>query len=270
MALISDILPRVRAYLGDRGEPFRTSVTGDGRTDRYELAVGLVGTTGLLVQQFHNNAPTNLNSPADYVIDNENSVITLTGPLTAGDVLFVQGTGYSLLSDADLTQMINDATLQHTNGRTVQTRYRDINGFIQYSEVPVTLPNLPDMEEQLVVLLATVEAFWLLSSDAATDIDIQTAEGTFVPRSQRHIHILQQIDILTEKYRNLCAQLNVGAYRIEVSTLRRTSKTTNRLIPVYKPREYDDNNPPQRELPHIDSRDEDSSGIPSPATGGWW
>lgn len=271
MALITDVIPRVRAYLGDRGEPFRTSFTGTGNVDRFELAVGIVDTTGLLVQRFHNNTPTTLVPTTDYVLASDLQTITLVaGPLATGDVLFIQGNSYSLFTDADLTTIISDAMALHTNGRTIQTRSRDANGFIVFSEIPVMLANLPDIEVQLVAILATIEAFWQLSSDAATDIDIQTSEGTFVPRTQRHIHILQQIDMLTERYEELCALLGIGLYRIEVSTLRRTSKTTNRLIPVYKPREYDDNNPPQRELPHIDSRDEDTSGIPSPATGGWW
>lgn len=138
-------------------------------------------------------------------------------------------------------------------------------GVIRYAVDAVGLNNLPDIEEPLVALLATIEALWALSTDASTDVDIQTAEGTVVPRGQRYRQILQQIDMLTEKYRSVCAQLNVGLYRIEVSNLRRVSRTTNRLIPVYVEREYDDADLPVRQIVPIDGEFLDDSGIPSPA-----
>jgi hypothetical protein len=269
MALTSDIIARVRTALGDRGVPFSTSVVGDGLTDRYELAASVMSASGLVVTRISNNIPVVLVSGTDYTLDLENAVITLSSFLPLGNTLYIRGTSYSLFSDAELTQNVNDAILQHTSGRTNQYRSKSADGFIVYSEVPITIETLPEIEEQLVAILATIESLWILSTDAASDIDINTAEGTFVPRTQRHIHILQQIDMLTEKYKSLCQQLNVGLYRIEVGTLRRQSRSTNRLVPIYREREYDDNTPPSRILPHVDDRDVDTSGIPSPLWGGW-
>jgi hypothetical protein len=142
---------------------------------------------------------------------------------------------------------------------------------VQYIETPLSLVNLDPVEEMPVALLATIQAFWTLLTDAATDTNIQSAEGTFVDRAQRYHQMTEQIDRLTNRYKDVCQQLNVGLYRIEVSNLRRVSRTTNRLIPVYKEREYDDNKPyPQRILPPIDDRGEDTSGAPEQGYWGWW
>ena len=71
-----------------------------------------------------------------------------------------------------------------------------------------------------------------------------------------------QIGALTERYQQLCGQLNVGIYRAETLQLRRTSYTTGRLVPDYAAREYDDHEWPRRQLPPIDRRNEDNSGMP--------
>lgn len=48
------------------------------------------------------------------------------------------------------------------------------------------------------------------------------------------------------QYKTLCAQLNIGLWRIEMGTLRRISRTTNKLIPVYMAQEIDDGRMPER------------------------
>lgn len=272
MAQTSDIIARVRSFLGDRGVPFRSVEIGDGQTNQYQLAVSVVEPTAFLVEWFHNNVPTVLNSPTDYVLDPVNSLVTLTNPIPAGDTIFMSGQAYSLYSDTDLTVKINDALALHTAGRTVQSRYRDINGFIRYTDIPITLINLPPVEEQLVAMLATIECFWELASDAATDIDITSAEGTFLPRTQRYRNLVDEINRLKGVYDDTANQLGVGMDRIEMFTLRRVSRTTGRLVPVYKDREFDDYTPyPQRQLPPIDHRNDDTSGIPNQAnSSGWW
>jgi len=48
--------------------------------------------------------------------------------------------------------------------------------------------------------------------------------------------------------------MNIGLNAIEMSKIRRVSKTTNRLVPIFEDREYDDYELPRRQLPPIDNR----------------
>ncbi|MFJ4739077.1 hypothetical protein [Streptomyces sp. NPDC088775] len=215
----------------------------------------------------------------DYVLDSHEGRIVLISPacspLHHGQTLIVRGVAQGLFTDADLGTYIGDAMQQHTYGRSLTTRYRDERGFLRYRHEPITLANLPAVEEPLVVYLAAINCLWTLATDAATDIDISTAEGTFVPRTQRYRQLMQHIGDATNglqgRYNTLAQQLNVGLGRIEMFTLRRVSRTTNRLVPVFKEREYDDSSMPQRLLPPIDGQEyADESGVPSPAYPGLW
>lgn len=269
MASEAIILRRLRKELGDLGEPFRQTYRGTGEQDEFDLPTARVAETTLKVYTIAavGGPATDLTVDTDFTMDWNNGVVRLNDPLPRNALLVVEGTGYGLFSDEELSQdFIRDAILQHTNARTVTTRYKDERGFIRYEERPVDIESLPEVEELPVAILATIEALWSLSTDAATDIDVTTSEGTHIPRSQRFAQIRAQIDVLTEKYETLCSLLNVGLYRIEVSTLRRVSRTTNRLVPVFTAREYDDATYPTRVLPPIDKRNEDADGPPSPAT----
>jgi hypothetical protein len=55
------------------------------------------------------------------------------------------------------------------------------------------------------------------------------------------------------EYRRHATALNIGIDRIEVFSLRRVSRTTNRLIPLYKPKEFGDYSPMERLWPDIDT-----------------
>jgi hypothetical protein len=55
-----------------------------------------------------------------------------------------------------------------------------------------------------------------------------------------------------EEYRKSAKALNIGLERMEVFTLRRTSRLTNRLVPVYKPKELGDYGPWERIWTPID------------------
>lgn len=253
------MIARIRNELGDFGKTFRHAVAGDGQTDRFDLPVSLVRDSDFKVFTLANSTITNLVRDIDYKMDFRNSVLTLTRPLPNGVTMIAEGMSYGLFSDEDLGEYLNHAILQHTHGATTEYRWRDANGFIRYAHAPVTLETLPELEEVLVGLLATQEALWTLSTDASTDIDVSTAEGTFVSRSQRYRQILNQIDLLKEKYKDLSQQLNVGLWRVEMSDLRRVSRTTGRLIPLYVAREFDDHNwdrqnfhHSERKLPMID------------------
>ena len=269
MATEAALISRIRLELGDNPMPFRGQFRGTGIQKTFDLPAVNVSATGLKAFTVDPTtlAITDLVS-ADYTLDLANGLITLDTVLPRDTQLVVEGNSFSLFTDAEIADFLHEALLQHTNGASDTIRYRDENGFIKYAHYAVTLQNLPEIEELLVALLAATEALWALSTDASTDIDVHTSEGTFVPRSQRYSQVVSQINLLTEKYKTLCAQLNVGLFRIEMSTLRRISKTTGRYVPVYVGREFDDATMPIRVLPEIDTREADPDGPPSPADRG--
>jgi hypothetical protein len=57
---------------------------------------------------------------------------------------------------------------------------------------------------------------------------------------------MEMIESRRQQYRELCTQLGIGMYTIDVFSLRRISKRTNRYVPVYKPQEVDDRSVPER------------------------
>lgn len=203
-----------------------------------------------------------------YTLDGVNGMLQFNiAPLNQATI-FVTGQSWGMFSDQDLESVIWDAVDQHCFGQNITERYRTYEGFITYRETAKTLSNLPKMEETLVITLADINAMWILATDAATDVNVSTAEGTSIDRSARYQQIMEHIQNLREKYELWCGQLGVGMFRIETLNLRRVSYTNNRLVPIFRDREYDDHRYPVRELPTIDSRDQDNSGVPSPVWNG--
>jgi hypothetical protein len=269
MATLDELRIRVRSELGDRLQPFRDTIRGTGDVAQYELSANNV--TGLEVLHISGGSQTTLSTPADYVLDDLNGILDLTQPLALDALLLVSGSSYGLFADDELDNYLNDALAQHNRGRTITTRYKDSHGFIKYDEVAVDVSTLPPEEDVMVVMLAAIEAMWALSTDAATDINVQTSDGTSVDRGQRFAQIQTQIGMLTDRYKTLCEKMGVGLYSIEVTNLRRVSRTTGRLVPIFREREYDDHSLPQRILPPIGPghQNDDESGVPSSVFGSW-
>ena len=271
MGVTEECIARVRRELGDFGHPFMDTLVGQGTTGEYDLTETQI--SAATVTKTDGSSSAVLVDGTDYTLDKVNGTLYLLGslsPLPIGTILIVSATTYGMFSDDELGEYVHDAFIQHAAGRTVSKRFRDTAGFIRYAEHEMVIDDLPDTEIFLVSLLATIEALWALTTDASTDVDIQTADGTVVPRSQRYAQMRNQIDVLTDKYEDLCAQLNVGLHRIEVMQLRRVSRTTGRLVPLFSSREYDDIALPERLLPPIDTRYADDSGVASPVRAGAW
>lgn len=204
----------------------------------------------------------NISSSA-YTINDTLGQIFLGSPVPNNATLIIAGNSWSMFSDAELAVYCNDAANQHFFGRTTRERFQDFRGFIDYRETPINISNAPNIEVPLLVALATINVFWTLANDTASDFNISTAEGTHIDRTSQYNQIMSQIGAMTQRYQDLCGQLNVGIYRAETMQLRRISRTTGRLVPLFKPQEFDEHSFPQRELPPIDGRNEDNSGIPT-------
>jgi len=274
MVTEADIITRVRIELGDQPEPFRQTYRGTGYITQYDLPCERVSESSIHAYSTDTQADPIVNTDlvlgTDFTVDAENGIVTLASPLQRDLLLTVEGTAFGLFTDDELTQYVRDAVLQHCHGDTSTTRYRDAHGFIRYETVAKTLDNLDPVEELPVAILAAIQCLWVLLVDASTDIDIETSEGTHVPRSQRFAQLQAMVAALTDRYKGLCAQLNVGLYRIEISNLRRVSRQTGRLVPLFVEREYDESTLPVRIVPRIDSRDADPDGPPSPAGNYFW
>lgn len=230
MAALDSILSRVRLELGDQASQFTYSFTGDGFTtdyyvnykplDPYTLSVTVNGTA--------------LTKPTDYTVEANLGVIHFVNAPADNSTVVITGQHYRYFTDDDLTIFVNTAITQHTAGRT------DSYGR------QMTLGLLSTIEEYPLALLATVEALWALATDAAFDINITAPDGVMIPRAQRFQQLSAIINQRQEQYRNLCSLLNIGLYRVEVGTLRRVSRTTNKLVPVYMPQEIEDSRRPER------------------------
>lgn len=269
MTTITDLIARVRSEIGDPAQPFRTTALCDGETAWFDLPKQQINPGSETVEVQSGANLTALTTPAGYTMNYQLGQLQLTTAPANQAVLLVTGNCWAMFSDTDLTTYITDALNEHFFGRESTERYQDRHGWITYRDTPVGLVNMPPIEEPLVAMLATINVLWTLANDAASDASIQTAEGTVVDRATRYQQVMNQISAMTERYQEFCSQLNVGVFRVEQFTLRRVSYGTGRLVPVFKDREFDDHRWPQRQLPPVDHRYDDESGIPSPIWNGW-
>jgi hypothetical protein len=169
------------------------------------------------------------------VIEEGIGILTLAVAPTNNAVITISGTAYRYFTDSEIYYYINNAFLEHSRNES------DTNG-----SSLTTLNRLPGIEEYPVILLASTMALYTLANDSAFDIDIISPDGVSIPRSERYRQLTEMVQTRKEQYRELCVMLGVGLYRIEVMTLRRISRMSNRYIPVYRPQEIDDASLPQR------------------------
>jgi len=228
VATISTLVDRVRVELGDLGKSFVTKFVADGTTNRFSIHYSpLDGTT---VQSWINGVDkTSVTS-----VEESTGLVVFNEVPADGDEITVSGTYYRYFTAAELTSIVNDALLQHTAGHT------DVVGR------KLTVDTLPPVEEYPVALYAATLALYALANDAAFDIDIQAPDGVSIPRAERYRQLTEMMNIRQQQYKDLCAQLGVGLYKIDVVSLRRISKATGRYVPEYKPQEVDDRSYPQR------------------------
>jgi hypothetical protein len=241
MANIDSLISRVRVELGDLGKSFVTQFVADGSTNRFKLHYAPLDSTTVTVQTKLISNGTTYDITNNAHIEESTGVFVLlqndgVTPLVPadGDELTVAGNYYRYFTGAELTQLINDAVSEHASNATDSTGRK------------VTLATLPSSEEYPVAVYATTLALYTLATDAAFDIDIQAPDGVSIPRSERYRQLMDMVQTRHAQYRELCALMGVGLYRIEVFDLNRISKMTNRLIPRYVPQEVDDRSYPER------------------------
>lgn len=259
-----EAIRKIRIEIGDPSRSFETQTIGDGLTSDYDLPKQNIDPDSFQVYVQNGATLTSLYSGVDFQVNTHQGFLELTNPVPSGAILITKGRAWGLFTNEELEHYVKDAARQHCQGRTRKERMRTSQGFISYREEQMNYHNLPEIEEPLLVMLATINVLWTLANDAATDTDISTAEGTTVDRLGRYAQLIGHIQMLTDRYQEYCGQLNVGLYRTTTPRLRRKSYTTGRYVPLFEDREYDDARWPVRELPQIDQENLDDSGIPSP------
>jgi hypothetical protein len=228
MATLSSLVDRVRLELGDMGKSFVEQFIADGSTNRFRLHYQpLEGPTLVVIQ---NGIDI---SSQSYVEESTGVLITPEVPAD-GVEMTVSGTYYRYFTNAELERIVTDSVTQHSAGH-VDSLGRQIN-----------VATLPLIEEYPVAIYATTIALYTLATDASFDIDIAAPDGVSIPRSERYRQLMDMVQARQAQYRDLCVNLGVGLYKIDVFTFRRISKATGRLVPVYKPQEVDDRSYPQR------------------------
>lgn len=217
------------------GKSFVYQFVADGTTNRFLVPYSPIDGASLIV----------LDAGAD--VSNSVTVEETTGYITfdivptSGHTIIVSGTYYRYFTDAEICQYIDTALGQHIANHA--------DGYGR----GYTLRTLPGIEEYPVVIYASTLALYTLATDASFDIDIQAPDGVMIPRSERYRQLMEMVQSRKDQYRELCSQLGIGLYKIDVFSLRRISKTTNRYVPVYLPMEVDDRSMPQRAIIPIPS-----------------
>ena len=225
-----DLVYRVRLELGDQPQQFTYTAVGDGSVTDFTLPCKPVDINTLAV--YVNGSPVAY--PTGYTAEFDIGVIHFVHTPAAGAHILITGNKFRYFTDDDICRFIETAVTQHTYNRT------DAFGSM------VTISNMEAVEEYPLAILAVIEALWVLATDAAFDINITAPDGVVIPRAQRYQQLTSIIENRWEQYKTLCAQLNIGLWRIEMGTLRRVSRTTNKLIPVYIAQEIDDARRPER------------------------
>ncbi len=234
MAELSDIETIARTYLRDFPKFFQTSFDAVGRT--YELGQVNVDSTSLWVAVYTSSSGSaSALSSSQYSLDERNGILRLTTTYPANTKLLIEGYYYEWVTPTDLTFYSKHALEKH-----LHTTNLAVN-------------QLADVVINAIGIAAICECLWALMTEYSRDIDVITSEAIHIPASQR-FRMVQSLLMQWEKeYERHATNLNIGFDRLEVFNLRRVSRTTNRLVPLYKQKEFGDYSPTERLWPEIDS-----------------
>jgi hypothetical protein len=234
MATLDSLVAKVRVELGDLGKSFVSQFVADGSTNRFKLHYAPLDGAGVVVYKRSISNGSNVDISNTAHIEESTGVMVLDDIPADGDELTVSGTYYRYFTETEMASLVTDAFQQHVYRQTDTTGRKK------------TITNLPPVEEYPVAIYAVTLALYTLATDAAFDIDVQAPDGVTIPRAERYRQLMQMIQTRQDQYKDLCAHLGIGMYKMDVFTLRRISKGTGRYIPVYTPQEVDDRSYPQR------------------------
>ena len=235
-ATVEKITTIARNFLRDYPKFFQVSFDAVGRT--YELGHPNITSEGLWVATYvSGNAPVVVESDTSassfYSLDQRNGILRFNSTLPANSRVMVEGYYYEWVLPSDLEFYADHAIHQH----------------IYNLEIP--LENVTDIVLDTIGMAAVVETLAGLLTEYSRDIDVTTSESVHIPASQRFRMVQSLLDYWEKAYERQAKSLNIGLDRIEILNLRRVSRTTGYLVPIYKQRELGDYGPLERVFPEI-------------------
>jgi hypothetical protein len=183
--------------------------------------------------------------PADAIqLDQRNGLLKFMDPSYLGKRVMVNGYHYTWFLDADLAF--------HAQRSLIDVSYgQEISSMEDFSLI----------ETDTIIMGTIVSALWSLTTELALDIDVSTPEGMYIPARQRYAQALQMWQSWSAQFNERMQNLNLGTGKLEQFYLRRVARLTNRLVPLYVPREVDSRLPPRRIYPSIPSGEQGSATI---------
>ena len=213
---------------------FTYTAPGTGTQKVFDTKIKPVEPSLLVVQVSGPQGTVPIPAPAGYTVEKDLGIFHFNSAPAANATVTITGTSYRYFSDSDLERFVETAVEQHIHQRADKFGRR------------LTVNNLDSVEEYPIAILAAIEALWCLATDSAFDIDIQAPDGVTIPRSERYRQLTGIIQQRMEQYKQLSSALNIGLWRLELGTLRRVSRNTNRLVPIYMAQEIEDARYPER------------------------
>lgn len=232
MSTFEDITTIARTYLRDFPKFFQTTFDSAGRT--YQLGHTNVDSSTLWIAIYTVGGSTTELTPSQYTIDERNGVLRLASLPSANTKILVEGYYYEWVTPVDLEFYGRRALEKHLHTQNIP------------------IERLADVVINAIGIAAICECLWALMTEFSRDIDVITSESIHIPASQRFRMIQGLLAQWEAEYERHAANLNIGFDRLEVMNLRRVSRTTNRLIPLYKQKEFGDFSPLERLWPEID------------------
>jgi hypothetical protein len=225
-----------RTFLRDYPKFFQVSFDAIGRT--YELGQPNIQAENLWVARYTpSSSPVEIGSDttasAYYSLDERNGVMRFNQSFAANTKIMVEGYYYEWVLPKDLEYFAAHAIEQHIYN------------------LDVHLENFTPIIYDTIGMATVVETLWGLLTEYSRDIDVTTSESVHIPASQRFRMVQSMLDYWTRNYQAQARALNIGLERIEIMTLRRVSRTTGYLVPIYRERELGDRNPIERQWPEI-------------------
>ena len=233
MATKADITTTARTYLRDFKKPFQQTFAPMGKL--YDMGKPNIESDTLYVAYIpQGGTSASVLVTSQYELDARNGQLRLVPQLNTTDTLMVEGYYYEWLLPEDLDF------------------YADMAINLNTHNLNIPLANMAPAVADVVGIHTLVQALWGLLSEYSRDIDVITSESVHIQSSQRYRMVSSLLDYWMAEYNRRAQALNIGLERLEVVNLRRVSRTTNRLVPLYKPREVGDYGPIERIWPEID------------------
>jgi len=233
VATLENIKTIARTYLRDFPRFFQTTFDVSGRT--YELGHTNVDVSTIWVARYVVNGATTELTSSDYSIDERNGVLRLATLPAANTKLLIEGYYYEWVTPTDL---------DFYTRRAVEKHVHNLN---------LSIDQLSDVVINAIGISAIIECLWALMTEYSRDIDVITSESVHIPASQRFRMVQGLLAQWEAEYKRHATALNIGFDRLEVFNLRRVSRNTNRLVPLYKSKELGDFSPMERLWPEVDS-----------------